>query len=92
MLKYFYILNKTLGFVYFLGVKMAIDIAKCANCGSKLERNEDGELYYPHCGTKYLQKDEVTNNVFNHNEVKNYTFIVYKNSNFIQAGLGSPTL
>lgn len=73
MLKYFYILNKTLSFVYFLGVKMAIDIAKCANCGSKLERNEDGELYCPHCGTKYLQKDEVTNNVFNHNEVKNYT-------------------
>lgn len=53
---------------------MGLEELRCANCGSVLTLQENGQYICQHCGTTYKDKEEINNNIVNHNEtiVHNY--------------------
>lgn len=67
---------------------MAIQVLKCVNCGAKLEKNNNGELFCPCCGFSYSEKDEINNTYITHREnvIKNFY------GSAVKQGLDSETI
>lgn len=53
---------------------MGLEELRCVNCGSILALQENGQYVCQHCGTTYKDKEEINNNIVNHNEtiIQNY--------------------